>query len=42
MTSSAKIFLISLFILCLTSGAVIEVGQPNENSANGRANQGPN
>ena len=41
MTSVAKIFLICLFTFYLTSSAVI-VGQSNENSANGRANQGSN
>lgn len=41
-TATKKILLVFVFALCLTNSAVIELSQSNENSANGRANQGPN
>lgn len=41
-TATKKILLICLFVLYLTNSAVIELSQSNENSENGRSNQGPN
>ena len=41
-TAVKKFLLIFVFALCLINSAVIELSQPNENSANGIANQGAN